>query len=80
MTHIQNTNNFIPTIIARSARRAAHFLAGDKISLTYYKSLMNRTYRHKMKLQMQAIVKGRIDADSDEYDDSAKRLTGWDVD
>jgi hypothetical protein len=33
-----------------------------------------------MKIQMQQIANGMMDADSDEYDDSAKRLTGWDVD
>ena len=75
-----HTNNFVPVIVERSARRAAHRGCWDKISISDDKKRAHRSYRHRMNIEMHKITLGFIDPY--EYNDSAPyacRLTSWDV-
>jgi len=73
-------NNYIPTIVERSARRATRIVCNGPARLTSFKAMVHRAYRRKMKMQMHEIICGNLD--SEEYDDTATgncRCTAWDI-
>lgn len=77
---MHNTNNFVPVIVQRGARIAAHKHCWDKVNISQWKKVVHRAYRHHMNIEMHKITQGFVDPY--EYDDSAPyacRLTAWDV-
>lgn len=75
-----HTNNYVPVIVQRSARTAAHLHCQDKVTLSKLKKIVHRSYRHRMNVEMHRITQGFIDPY--EYNDSTAyscRLTAWDV-
>jgi len=78
---MQNTNNYVPTIIERDARVAARIGTGGRADLSYWKAKAHRAYRRKMRTQLHIIAKGFLDAY--EYDDTSigtSHCSGWDID
>lgn len=77
---VMHINNFVPVIVERSARRAAHRGCGDRVSISKDKKKAHRSYRHRINIEMHKLALGFIDLY--EYDDSALyacRLTSWNV-
>jgi len=76
---MQNTNNYVPTIIERSARRATRIVYSGERSMRYYKKACHRSYRRMMNQHLNDITSGYIDAE--EYNDETGhcRCTSWDI-
>jgi hypothetical protein len=73
-------NNYVPTIIEKSARRATRMVCSGTRTMTYFKKAAHRAYRRRMSMHLHDITMGNIDAE--EYDDSAPsscRCTAWDI-
>ena len=73
-------NNYVPTIIEKSARRATRIVCSGERSMRYYKKAAHRAYRHRMNTHLHDIIVGNVDPD--EYDDTAPyscRCTSWDI-
>jgi hypothetical protein len=65
---MQKTNNYIPTIVERGARRATRRVCGGERSMRYYKKAAHRSYRRIINQHLYDIKAGYIDPE--EYDDS----------
>ena len=76
---MQQTNNFVPTIVERSARQATRIVSGGNRAIRWHKKNSHRSYRRMMKSHLHEIILGSIDFE--EYDDSPGKLkcTGWDI-
>ena len=76
---MQITNNYVPTIVERSARRATRIVCSGEKHMRYYKKAAHRAYRHMMNQRLHDITTGKTD--SEEYNDDRGhcRCTGWDI-
>ena len=76
---MQKTNNYVPTIVERSARRATRYICGGGRAMRYYKKSAHRSYRRMMAIQLHDISRGQIDPE--EYNDERGhcRCTGWEI-
>jgi len=76
---MQTTNNYVPTIIERGARRATRYVCSGERSMRYYKKACHRSYRRMMNQRLNDIAVGGIDPE--DYDDSPGhcRCTSWDI-
>lgn len=74
-------NNYIPVLVERSARIAAHKYMLNGVNLSKDKKIVQRTYRRKMNIEMYLIINGFKDVY--EFDDSPShyscKLTDRDV-
>jgi hypothetical protein len=76
---MQTTNNYVPTIVERSARRATrHVCSGDR-AMRYYKKFAHRSYRRMIRFHLYSISSGYVDPE--EYNDEPGhcRCTSWDI-
>ena len=75
---MQTTNNYVPSIIQRGARRATRYVCSGERSMRYYKKACNRAYRRLMNHRLHEIVSG---ADPEEYNDDPGhcQCTAWDI-
>jgi hypothetical protein len=76
---MQITNNYVPTIVERGARRATRYVGGGENTMRYLKKYNNRAYRRMMKQHLYKISIGLIN--SEEYNDEPRhcRCTAWDI-
>lgn len=76
---MQQTNNYVPTIVERSARRATRYICGGSRAMRYYKKEAHRSYRRMMSMHLYSIVRGEIDPE--EYNDEPGhcKCTSWDI-
>lgn len=76
---MQTTNNYVPTIVERSARRATRIVCSGERSMRWYKKSCHRAYRHMMNQHLHDIANGSVDAE--EYNDEPGhcKCTSWDI-
>lgn len=74
-------NNYVPTIVEKSARRATRIVyCGGARALKFWKKRAHRAYRHNIKTQLRRIVS--LDMEIDDYNDTpsnSQRCTFWDI-
>ncbi len=77
---MQTTNNYVPTIIERSASKCKRHVCGSARRISYYKKASHRSYRRMMSQQLHGIASGYLDPE--EYNDEPGhcKCTGWDID
>jgi hypothetical protein len=74
------TNNYIPNIVQRGARKATRIVCSGNWCMRNLKIQVNRGYRRNIKTQIHLIEKG--DIDWEEYDDTPSRTcmcTSYDI-
>jgi hypothetical protein len=76
---MQTTNNYVPTIVERSARRATRYVCGGDRRMRYYKKASHRSYRRMMNQQLNDIASGYIDPDKYNDEPGHCKCTGWDI-
>ncbi len=76
---MQSTNNYVPTIVERSARRATRYVCSGGRSMRYYKKSCNRSYRRMMNQQLNEISSGYIDPDDYNDEPGHCKCTSWDI-
>ncbi|MCK9567868.1 hypothetical protein M0R72_02810 [Candidatus Pacearchaeota archaeon] len=76
---MQTTNNYVPTIIERGARRATRYVCSGERSMRYYKKSCHRSYRRVIKHRLHEITVGLKDIE--EYNDEPGhcKCTSWDI-
>ena len=77
---MQITNNYVPTIVEKSARRSTRYVCSGERSMRYYKKAAHRGYRRVMNQRLHDIAFGYVDPD--EYNDSPPKsctCTSWDI-
>jgi hypothetical protein len=76
---MQKTNNFVPTIVERSARKATRYVKVRPRTMSYFKKSAHRSYRRMMNIQLHSISNGKIN--SEDYNDSPGhcRCTACDI-
>lgn len=76
---MQTTNNYVPTIVERGARRATRYVCSGERSMRYYKKSAHRSYRRMMNMQLNDITFGRLDPE--DYNDERGHCccTAWDI-
>lgn len=76
---MQSTNNYVPTIVERSARRATRYVCSGERSMRYYKKSCHRSYRRMMNQQLNDITSGYIDPDDYNDEPGHCKCTSWDI-
>jgi hypothetical protein len=76
---MQTTNNYVPTIIERSARRATRRICGGDRALRYFKKSSHRSYRRMMNQQLSDITSGYIDVEDYNDEPGHCKCTSWDI-
>jgi hypothetical protein len=76
---MQQTNNYVPTIITRGARRATRWVGSGDKSMRWYKKECHRSYRHMMNQRLHNITSGYIDVEEYNDDPGHCRCTAWDI-
>lgn len=77
---MESTNNYVPTIVERAARRATRYVCNGLKTMKYLKSASHRSYRRMMNKQMHCLENGFINYDDDYNDEPGHcKCTSYDI-